>query len=67
MKYNEFKAFIVGFALIIIGAIFYAYSESTPNGKLGVKLEIVAYCTFLPGVALLISMFIFGRKTNNNA
>jgi len=66
MRYNEFAAFVAGILLCAIGAVLFAWSDYTPDGDFGRKLEVAAYILFIPGVLSLISMFVFGRKTNNN-
>ena len=66
MKYNEWAAFVVGCLLCIIGAVLFAWSDYTTDGELGRKLEAGGYILFIPGVLSLISMFVFGKKTNNN-
>jgi len=62
MKYNEFHAFIAGITLAILAGILYAWSENTTNGQLGRNLETLAIVLFIPGVLILLSMFIFGKK-----
>ena len=66
MNYKEFYAFVAGILLCAIGAVLFAWSDYTPDGELGRKLEAGGYILFIPGVLSLISMFVFGRKTNNN-
>lgn len=66
MRYNELAAFIVGITLCIIGAALFAWSDYTPDGLFGRKLEVAAYILFVPGVLSLVSMFVFGNKPTNN-
>lgn len=66
MRYNELAAFLVGITLCIIGAALFAWSDYTPDGELGRKLEAGGYILFVPGVLSLVSMFLFGNKPTNN-
>jgi len=66
MRYNELAAFIVGVLLCAIGAALFAWSDYTPDGAFGRKLEVAAYILFVPGVLSLVSMFVFGNKPTNN-
>ena len=62
MKYNELTAFLLGLFFCIIGAILFGWSDYTPDGALGRKLEAIAYVVFILGVTSLVSMFVFGNK-----
>lgn len=62
MKSNLPLLFILAWLLVITGAILYAWSDNTPNGVLGMRLETASIVLVAVGIATLIYDYITNNK-----